>query len=665
MNDFLIISKSYLILCLIQIIFFPLIWKICSLLSDKGWAITRMFGLLLLSLIMWFVGHAGIKINNWLLIFLLLIFFIFNFLIAKKYFFSDLLNWIQQNKILILFIEFLFISGFFLFSYIRAFKPEILYLEKFMDFGFVKRYLVSDTLPVDDMWYAGEKINYYSFGHFFISILIRLWGIIPEIGYNLGLAFIFANCLILSFSFITNLVCLDLGVNINKKIIFGGFVGALVVCIGGNSHAFWYFLRNRSFDMYHYPQATRFIFNTIHEFPAYSFVVSDLHAHLINLPIVLTFLALLILWFQIKLKFGTIESFSIIYDLILGIFLGIMIMTNTWDFLIYGLFMFILGLVLLGQKQVKFLNLFISAIIILVLALLVSLIWFYNFKTISQGISLVNEKSPLKELAILWSGHIIMSFISLYAAQNVLYNFDKKFNSIVLTLCITSFLLLLLPEIIYVKDIYTTYPRANTMFKLTYQAFVLMSLSGGYAFSILINLKKRTFLANIIFLILCIIIFGLLLYPKKAFYTFYQNFEKYKGLNGLKWYKNEFSDEWKIIKFLKKNWDGKNIIEASNESYSKFNAISTFSGVPTVLGWITHEWLWRGYLPISFRLNEIKEFYESKNLDFINNMIAKYNLGWIILTQNEKQKYNVDEYFLKSLGTVCFSSGNSCLVKIK
>jgi len=64
----------------------------------------------------------------------------------------------------------------------------------------LKKYLVSDVLPAKDIWWAGKSINYYSFGHFMASILVRLWGVgLEKGGYNLVLAFILGLSLSLLF----------------------------------------------------------------------------------------------------------------------------------------------------------------------------------------------------------------------------------------------------------------------------------------------------------------------------------------------------------------------------------------------------------------------------------------------------------------------------------
>ena len=44
---------------------------------------------------------------------------------------------------------------------------------------------------------------------------------------------------------------------------------------------------------YWYPNATRFIPKTIHEFPSYSYVVADLHGHVYDIPFVLLSISIL------------------------------------------------------------------------------------------------------------------------------------------------------------------------------------------------------------------------------------------------------------------------------------------------------------------------------------------------------------------------------------
>ena len=85
----------------------------------------------------------------------------------------------------------LFVFGIYL--GVRGFAPDILGLEKFMDFGFIRSYMENSGFPTLDPWWAEEKINYYTFGHFLAGKFLWLTRIPPGIGYNVLLALIFGS----------------------------------------------------------------------------------------------------------------------------------------------------------------------------------------------------------------------------------------------------------------------------------------------------------------------------------------------------------------------------------------------------------------------------------------------------------------------------------------
>src|SRR3989304_2009962 len=184
-----------------------------------------------------------------------------------------------------------------------------------------------------------------------------------------------------------------------------------MMSFGGNSHPVLYFLQNFGFKGYWYPDVTRFIDHTIHEIPAYSFIVSDLHAHFIGLPIVL--LTILMAWRWLAMIFAVKETavkrlwkkpVFISTNLVLGGLLGVMGMTNTWDMLIYGVFLVILGSFIIATEPKKLLAVLTAGLQTSVMALLVVFPWLLNFSSIINGIFLVSERSPLWQLAALWLG---------------------------------------------------------------------------------------------------------------------------------------------------------------------------------------------------------------------------------------------------------------------
>lgn len=207
-------------------------------------------------------------------------------------------------------------------TFARGLKPELDSLEKFMDVGFMNTLWRADYLPALDMWLAGGKINYYYFGQYLYTFAAKLAAIRPEISYNLAMATTFAMTLTLGVAVVHELLGLARrkGRPIPAAISgLGALLGGLLLAFGGNGQSFLYDQNSPGHGLllwlsrhglvgasdpgrtYWFADATRFIgYNpetadkTIHEFPYYSFLVADLHAHVINLAIVLLLLALLV-----------------------------------------------------------------------------------------------------------------------------------------------------------------------------------------------------------------------------------------------------------------------------------------------------------------------------------------------------------------------------------
>jgi len=88
--------------------------------------------------------------------------------------------------------------------------------------------------------------------------------------------------------------------------------------------------------------------------------------------------------------------------------------------------------------------------------------------------------------------------------------------------------------------------------------------------------------------------------------------------------------------------------------------------VPTVAGWMVHEWLWRGsYDPIAKRAEEVKTVYESPDLEASRSVLTKYDVKYIVVGGMERQKYpQLDEEKIKELGKQVFSSGTTDIYKV-
>lgn len=640
-----IISLSYISLIGLQIVFWPQIKALFGALPDAGWSVARVFGVLITSFIMWTLGHLGIGINSNIgMILVISTLFLFTLFKNRKSGFAVFA--VEKNKLrVIVMAEYLFVAVFFLISFVRGYLPQLDSLEKFMDYGFINTYLRSVPLPTIDMWQAGEIINYYSFGHYWASVLIRFLAVSPAVGYNLILGFI--GGVVTSMTMVLVTAISDIKTRVS---LVGGMLASIVMVFGGNGHTVWYLIKNGSFNSYWYADATRFIHNTIHEFPSYSLIVSDLHGHVLDLPVVLLFLLTFYCFHKSKSLKGLF---------LLGGLFGVMAMTNTWDVLIYGLLVSIYYLFLIFKKDISLLGALGHASLVLGTTVIVTAPWWKTFVSISSGVRLVETRSPLWQIGVLWSLLFIVSIVGWFVSS--------KFESAVLirAIILTMLFLILIPELIYFKDIYPDHPRANTMFKLTYQAFIMSVIVFGIALTQVIHNGSRRLGRFLTFIILLLIFGSSMIYPTVAYPSFYNNFKDYKGLNGEDWLTTSSPIKYEFLLFLRSRDRGGNIVEAVGDSYTNKNVISAYTGIPTIQGWRVHEWLWRGsYEPVAQRETEVKELYEGKDMTVTREILNKYNIDFVLVGPDEAEMYLINHEKLMLLGNVTSFSEDYYIVAV-
>jgi len=693
-SDTLVILFSWLLLSLFGLASLPLtMLTIGRVLPDKGWAFTRVIGWLMVAVPIWFLAHVGLPINTTPGIWLVLLGWLgLSAWLFYKYT-DSLLDQIKAIRKFIYIEEALFLFGLVFLTLVRGFAPDINGLEKFMDAGLMVTYLNSPTLPIKDMWLAGETFNYYTFGHFLGAVASQVIRQPIEYSYNLILGFLMGLTLIQSFGLVVTFVGKE-GKKIANSTLMAGVLGSLLIVFGGNVQHVWFLLKNKTFVGYWYPDATRFIPNTIHEFPAYSFIVSDLHAHVWSM--VLVSLLLLMLWLfaksflllqpatlsskikqSIKSKSKKVEISNLtdspyVLAVPVGFLLGLIASTSTWDTLIYGMFLAILGIAVLIYSRLKLLKaLLISAVIVAVSMAVAASPWWLSFESIAEGARLVTERTEIWRFLALWSGHILVSGLALATATWLLIkktDLPHRFLFMIV-LVATAWILLILPEIFYMKDIYPGHPRANTMFKLTFQAFILMNLSAAWAVGTLVpnrSLPK-------VFRIIAVSLIGLfavltLIYPYFGYRDYYNRLQDYRGMDGLAFLQRDNPTDYEAIMWMRENIDGQpNIAEAVGESYTTFARVSAFTGFPTILGWRVHEWLWRGSFDIpGARTPEVETIFQLPTSYEAKQKLRQYNVEYIFVGDKEREAYvNIDPVGLKSLGDVVFESGDTFVVRVK
>ena len=671
-----------------------------------------------------------------------------------------------------------------------------------MDYGFVNSILKSTYFPPLDMWLTkspdytgGYFINYYYFGHYYTAFLTKLSGIGSNITYNLMLATLYAFTFSLSFSIGANLLYFLLSLKpksdktynlepktYNLKLIIAGLLSAFLVALAGNLHTIYTFTSGypnetpKPFwqldigfypERYWYPNATRFIANTIHEFPIYSFVVADLHGHVSDIPFVLLTLALLMnlivntltppkkvppqrdpanggkkegslnkstTWSSFINDYRENNPIPLLQIFLLGMLVAVMYMTNAWDGLIY---LILTGLVFLylsfktKRPEDSVFTLFYktgsASLFLLFFFLLVNFPFMINFRPFVSGIGVLCapaqllekklgpflfetgkcQKSALWMLGLLWgffyynvAGFMIFAIrpllLSVKVSTNKLIRFFAKLSSFfrpratllsvlnpidvfILIMITVSTLLLIFPEFFYIKDIYPAHYRANTMFKLGYQAFMMLSLVSGYTiFRIRTDSVKKSPLF-LLYNALYIILFTLVaIYPYYAINSYYGKLMTYRGLDGIAWMNEQYPDDYQGILWLRQNVscpegaliDCQNqpvIAEAVGESYTDYARVSAYTGLPTVVGWPVHEWLWRGsYDEAGKRIPEVQTLYETSNAEEAKNIIGKYKVEYIFVGSLEKEKYPLlNTAIFDKLGDIVFDQGQTKIYRVK
>ena len=618
--------------------------------------------------------------------------------------------------------ELLFFAAFLLWTYFAGFHPAAYGTEKFMDYGFMEAMMRSKTLPATDLWYSQGKINYYYGGQYFAVFLTKLSGAKVELTYNLMRTFVAGLAFAMPFSLVHQMVTDRLGKIRSrwKKALpsVTGILAGISVSIAGNMHYVVYGqiipfirkLKGEEVSSYWFPDATRYIgFNpdvedkTIHEFPCYSFVLGDLHAHVVDIMFVLLLLGLLYAWMK-KVRTTELSGESMSRRefwkkqllmpqlLATGALLGMFHWTNYWDFVIYfvvtcgaALFMNIIGQK--GKIRWALGVTAAQAAEILILATVIILPFTLQFDTSNmvQGIALAQHHSLPHQLLVLWGlpGILTILFVvSLLveklrgAEQKSLYHLLTSIRlpdlfAVLLGLCAIG--LVLIPELVYVRDIYENgNARANTMFKLTYQAYIMFGMTMIYAIFRLLIIGKNKILKVLAFIGLFFFVWTCGYFGNSVHSWFGEVWKpsQYKGLNATAFLETDFPEDVNGIRWLKENIsDAPVVLEANGDSYSEYERVSAMTGLPTIMGWYVHEWLWRGNLSdLNAKIEEIQEIYTSTDETRVKELLEEYNVSYIFVGSCERNKYGADmnNDLLKSLGEVVFQDSEypTYIVKI-
>ncbi len=351
---------------------------------DGGYALSRLIGLLLFSWGAWIFGSLGITVNRLTLIMVLLLLACVSFALALRDR-EELSIFFRTQWRDILWVEAFALSFFLLDLAIRFGNPDLWHPakggEKPMDFSYLNAVIKSSTFPPYDPWFAGGYINYYYYGFVLVGMPVKLLGVVPAIAYNLIIPTLFSILALCAYSMGYHLVCsvsqrMSLRGRANPKlagliaalllVVFGnlgtvrmfydGFKqigtpagaqeGNLIIGAGQAAKGFVNYLTFKSQLPYPMDQwywnPSRMITpgegeaGPITEFPFFTFLYADLHAHMISRSLTVLSLAWGLSWILSVTQCRHRGKLDIALALFVGgLALGALRPINTWDFPVY------------------------------------------------------------------------------------------------------------------------------------------------------------------------------------------------------------------------------------------------------------------------------------------------------------------------------------------
>ena len=338
---------------LISLAALPLTYVVFRPLSDRGYLFSKPLGLLIVATIAWLLASSGILGFSALSVGISIVFLAAISLIIFWRIREEIIFFAKAHMRTIAIAEAIFLIAFLAFFLIRLANPDLWHAwrggEKPMDFAYLNAITRSTIMPPYDPWFAGGYLNYYYYGQFIIASLIRITGIVPTVAYNLAVPLIFALSAGAIYTVAYNLVAMSMrargAIRLGNVPIMFGLIAAVLALVAANidglvqvaTALYDSMIKGGDFPRFDYWRSTR-IFehgtggNEITEFPFFTFLYADLHAHMIAIPFAVLALGLAISAF-LRAGMERLSRFETLVSLaILGMVVGSLRLINSWDY---------------------------------------------------------------------------------------------------------------------------------------------------------------------------------------------------------------------------------------------------------------------------------------------------------------------------------------------
>jgi YYY domain-containing protein len=198
--------RWWLILVVVGVTLLPLCLALFRRLPDRGYALSKPFGLLFLGYTFWLLNSLHILPNSGGGIFAALVLL---GAISSAFAYRErveLAKWMRAHWQYIVGVEVLFLLVFAVAVWLRSMVGNISGTEQPMDLMFVNAAYRAEHFPPKDPWLSGHTVAYYYFGYLLVAMMSRLSNVQTDIGYNIGLASIASMAFVGGAGIIYNLV---------------------------------------------------------------------------------------------------------------------------------------------------------------------------------------------------------------------------------------------------------------------------------------------------------------------------------------------------------------------------------------------------------------------------------------------------------------------------
>jgi YYY domain-containing protein len=185
----------YLSISLLGLLVYPVLRVTLPGLTDKGYPLARIAGMLILAYLTWLAGSLNIPFTRLTISVVILLMAVAGAYLAYRQRDELREEW-RSKRNYFLAVEGLALAFFLFFLFVRLGNPDLWHPykggEKPMDFSYFNAVLKSTTFPPYDPWYADGSMNYYYWGYVFVGVPVKWLGIVPSFAYNLILPTLFS-----------------------------------------------------------------------------------------------------------------------------------------------------------------------------------------------------------------------------------------------------------------------------------------------------------------------------------------------------------------------------------------------------------------------------------------------------------------------------------------